>query len=341
VNRRTALRVGGLALSGALAGCIALSGGRPDVNPATGLAQDTSHALETTPVFPAGDGDLPEPPSTASSLADAEVALATPDAERPRLAEAFRDGTAVAFAGGDAPEALASLLAAVGEEFDYGVETVAGRPVGTAVAVPRGDVVDSYQFVAEGGWDDGVLDPLGWALVGRMPECSTFVPERSSDSQYAPAGSAWVVGRLPTGETYASRTVGSRYVGDWRFFRLRTTLHAAAGDGYDVATARRVADFANDESLTEWFPNPHERGGVAVSNHSDPVEERLDVSFSPASDRTRAALTGCCGARTDGAFAYDHRTSWTWRREGLLDAESRHGGGSGRGEWHVRDRATD
>ena len=72
-----------------------------------------------------------------------------------------------------------------------------------------------------------------------------------------------------------------------------------------------------------------------MTNRSDLLETRLDISFSPVTDAARGALTGCCGVTTDGAY-YDHRTRWVWTDGGLLGSESHYGGGSGRGEWHVR-----
>jgi hypothetical protein len=339
MNRRTYLRLGGLAAAGSLAGCAALSSAPPDVETNTGLDRDPSDALEETPVHLAGEtDDLPELPTTAEALAHAEVALATPDATIAPLADAFREGTTVAFAGGGSQEALAALLDAVRGEYDYGIETVKGRPVGVSVAEPRGDAANTFQFVREGGWPDPVLDPVGWALDARLPDCETFVPESTADDQYVRAGSAWIAGRLQSGETYAARTRASRHTdSNTRRLRLRTAMHAAANGGYAIAEAGRVADFPNDEGLTNWFPNPHEQNGVEVTNHSNPIEERLDVSFSPAGDDARGALTGCCGLTTDGEYAYDHRTRWIWTDDGLLGSESRYGGGSGRGEWHVRD----
>jgi hypothetical protein len=339
MDRRSLLGTGAGAVAGALAGCSTLASGRPAVETNTGLDRDASAALDAESVFRTGDvGSLPEPPTTADSLSSAAVALATPDADAARLAEALRAGTAVALVGDGAPDAFRALLERVADTFHYGVESVHGRPHGPLVAVPRGETVETFWVVREGGWNDPVLDPVGWALDGRLPDCRTFVPDRAADSQYAPAGTAWVAGRLPSGETYAARTRAERYVGDGPApsLRFRTTLHAAANGGYPVTEARRVADFANDRQLSDWFPNPHERGGVAVSNHSGPIDERLEVAFEPTTDRARAALTGCCGATVDGAVAYDHRTTWDWRRESLLASRGHHGGGTGRGTWHVR-----
>lgn len=272
MDRRSALRLGAGVLAGASAGCGTLATELPDVQTNTGLDRDTSAALDGEPVYRAGNASsLPVPPTPADSLAVATVALATADADIAPLVDALREGTAVAFAGDGAPDGLRALLDAVADEFHYGVESVHGRPHGPLVAVPRGETVETFWFVREGGWTDPVLDPLGWALDGRVPDCQTFVPERSDDSQYARLGAAWVAGRLPSGETYAARTRGYRYAGDGdvRQLRLRTTLHAAANDGYPVAEARRVADFPNDRQLSNSFPNPHERGGVAVANRSD------------------------------------------------------------------------
>ena len=104
--------------------------------------------------------------------------------------------------------------------------------------------------------------------------------------------------------------------------------------GRDV---RRVADCPNDAQLSNWFPNPHEQGAIEVSNHSDPVDERLDVTFTPASDRARATLTGACGLTAEGTFAYDHRTRWSWERDSVFDSDGHYGGGVGRGTWHVHE----
>ncbi len=323
---------------GSLAGCAALASGPPDVDPNTGLGQNPASALDSVPVFLAGEPSaLPDVPMRVDSLGDARVALATPDAPLPPLAEAFRNDTTVAFAGNNAPGALASLLAFVSDGFHYGIETVVGKSVKTTVAVPNRDTVDTYQFVHESGWDDPTLDPVGWTLDGRLPDCETFVPESASDEQYARVGSAWLVGRLASGETYAARTVGRRHTSpDARRLRLRTTVHAAANEGFAIDEARRVADFPNDESLLDSFPNPHERDGVAVANYSDLIENRLEVSISPATDRTERGLTGCCGLTTGGAYAYDHRTRWVYTNNGLVGSKSHYGGGTGRGEWHIR-----
>lgn len=77
---------------------------------------------------------------------------------------------------------------------------------------------------------------------------------------------------------------------------------------------------------------------MAVENCTDPVEERQEVAVSPtaAADGAERALTGCCGLTIDGHYAYDHRTRWVFTNVGLLHSESRYGGGSGRGKWHLR-----
>lgn len=303
----------------------------------TGLKGNPRDELDGVPVFLAGDAsDLPDPPKTTDTREDAEVVLATSDASIATLADAFRQGRSVAFTGGDAPEALASLLDSVREEYSYGIETVKGRPVEVTIAEPHGETADTFQFVREGGWDDPVLDPVGWALHSRIPDCETFVPKSTADDQYARAGSAWIAGRLPSGETYAARTWASQHTnGSVRRLRLRTTMHAAANDAYAVEEARRVADFPNDEGLLDWFPNPHERNGVKVTNHSDPIKERLDISFSPAENAARGALTGCCGLKAH-TLEYDHQTRWIWTDDGVFGSDSHYGGGSGRGEWHIR-----
>jgi len=152
MNRRSTLRLGGLALAGGLGGCSALATGPSDVDPNTGLDGNPQSSLAGRPVHLAGDtGELPQPPSTSDSLAGAEIALATPGAAKEPLAGAFRDGTAVAFAGGAASDALATLLGAVAEEYHFGNETVEGRPVDTTVAIPRGETAATFRFVREGG----------------------------------------------------------------------------------------------------------------------------------------------------------------------------------------------
>jgi hypothetical protein len=317
------------------AGCTHLGTSRPDVNPATGLAQDTSQALADEGVYVAGDGgDLPTPPSTVSSPDDADLVLATAAADRTALARAVRDGTPVAVAGDDATDALRALLTSVRADYSFGVETVRARPVSVVVADPRGGTVETYTFVAEGGWEEPVLDPLGWALVGRVPECDTFVPTSSSDDLFDDAGAAHVVGRLPTGETYATRSVASVSRQDAGLFvRLRTSVHAAANDGYPVETIVREADFPDDQRLDEVYPNPHTRDGVRVANVSDTTRSTFAIEVTPASPRARGALTGCGGLRTETRLAYDHRTSVRWRRDELLGTDRHHGGATGRGEW--------
>lgn len=336
-DRRRFLAALGTAGATAVAGCAAFATGAPDVDAHTGLDRDASAALEDTPVYLAGEtGELPDPPTAADSLAAAEVALATPSADRAALASAFRDGTTVAFARGGCQDALAGLLAAVADDYRYGTETVRARPVDVAVAVPAGDTAATYTFVREGGWPEPVLDPVGWAEHGRLPDCRTFVPEHTNDDEFEHAGAAHVVGRLETGETYASRSVASvaRQAGE-RFVRLRTTLHAAANDGYAVEEAVREADLPDDQRIHELFPNPHTSGGVQVANRSDATRSTFRVEFTPADDRARGALTGCGGFETQGTLAYDHLTSVQWKRDGLLETSRHYGGATGRGEWHL------
>jgi hypothetical protein len=337
-NRRRFLATAGATGLAALAGCTAFGGGRPDVNTDSGLDENTSQALENEAVYLAGDtDDLPEPPKTAETVEAADAVLATENADRETLRLALRTGRSVAFGAGGVQSALRALLSSVREKYACGVETVGGRPVDTVVAVPTGDTVETYTFVAEGGWDDRVLDPFGWALTGRVPDCQTFVPESSADDEYDYAGAAHVVGHLDTGEAYASRTVASvqRYDAVEQRVRFRTTMHTEANDGSAVERGHRVFDFPNDGTTLDRFPNPHTRNGVQVSNHSDVTDETLDVTFTPTTSRTRSTLTGCCGASVDESLAYDHDTSFTWKHDGLLDSERHHGGGTGRGEWHL------
>jgi len=336
-SRRRLLVAAGTAGVAGLAGCSALGSDRPDVDAHSGLADDPSEELETEAVFLAGDAsDLPDPPETAAGVDDADVVLATASADRQPLATALRDGKAVAFAGGGAQDALVDVLSRVGDDYTFGTEMVRGRPVDPVVAVPRGDTVATYTLVDEGGWDDPVLDGLGWALGGRVPDCRTFVPESSMDDQFAYAGTAHVAGRLETGEAYASRTVASLADLDaGRFVRLRTTLHAEANDGYAVEEAVREADFPDDQHLDDVWPNPHSREGVRVANVSDTVRSQFGVEVTPDSDRARSALTGCGGLQTEGELAYDHRTSVDWKRDGLLGADRRYAEATGRGKWHL------
>ncbi|MFB6072536.1 MAG: hypothetical protein ABEJ88_06165 [Halobacterium sp.] len=336
-SRRRFLAAVGTAGVAGVAGCSALGGGRPDVDPSTGLSQDTSHALDDEAVYVAGDAsDLPEPPRTADSLADADAVLATAGADRGTLARALRAGKAVAVAGGGATDALRGALASVRDDYTFGVEAVRARPVKVVVADPRGSTVQTYTFVAEGGWEQPVLDPFGWALTGRVPECDTFVPESPTDDAFEYAGAAHVAGRLPSGETYVSRSEVSVARQDaGTFVRLRTRLHAAANDGYAVEEAVREADFPDDQHLDEVYPNPHTQNGVEVANVSDTTRSTFEIEVTPASPRARSALTGCGGLQTEGGIAYDHRTSFQWKRDGVLSTSSLHGGGTGRGEWHL------
>ena len=336
-SRRRFLAAAGVAGIAGLAGCSALGSGRPEVDTHSDLADDPGGNLDTEAVFLAGDtGDLPEPPETATSVGDADVVLATASADREPLAAALRDGKAVAFASGGAQDALVDVLSRAGDDYTFGTEATRGQPVATVVAVPRGDTVATYTLVDEGGWDDPVLDGLGWALGGRVPECRTFVPESSMDDQFEYAGAATVAGRLPSGEAYACRSVAAVAEQDaGRFVRLRTTLHAEANDGYAVDEAVRGADFPDDQRLDEVWPNAHSRNGVQVANVSDTLRSQFGIEVTPDSDRGRSALTGCGGLQTEGGLAYDHRTSVDWKRDGLLDADRRYAEVTGRGEWHL------
>lgn len=207
MDRRTFLRSGGVVAAGALAGCAVLTSNPPDVETNTGLTGTPRKNLQGVPVWLAGDTqDLPDPSTGAESQRDAEILLATPSASISPLADAFRQGRTVAFAGGGSQSALAALLDAVRGEFDYGIETVTGRPVGVSVAEPHGETAATFLFLREGAWGDPILDPLGWALEPRLPDCATFVPESSADDRYDPAGTAWIAGRLQSGEVYAART---------------------------------------------------------------------------------------------------------------------------------------
>ncbi|WP_232700315.1 hypothetical protein [Halobacterium wangiae] len=336
-NRRRFLATAGAAASAALAGCTALGGGRPDVDTGSGLSEDTSQALENDAVYLAGDtGDLPTPPNTADTVEDADAVLATPNANRATLVRAFRAGRPVAFATGSGFDAMTGLLESVRQEYSFGVEAVSARPVSVVVAVPENGTVETYTFVDEGGWDDPVLDPFGWALVGRVPECKTFVPESSMDDAFDYAGAANVVGRLDNGEAYASRTVASvSHQDTGQYVRLRTTLHAEANDGFAVEEASREADFPDDQRLHDVFPNAHTRNGVQVANVSDTIRSTFAVEVTPENARARSALTGCGGLQTEGSVGYDHRTSFQWKRDDLLGADRHYATATGRGEWHL------
>jgi hypothetical protein len=337
-SRRHFLVAAGSAATVSLAGCNTLSTTAADVNPNTGLAGDPSAHLDGTPVALAGDADaLPAPPTEVAAIADADAVLATASADAATLAGALRDGKTVAFARSGAQTALGDVLARVRDDYRYGRETVRAQTVDPAVAVPRGDTIETYTFVREDGWDDPILDGLGWALGGRLPDCRTFVPEHAAEDDYSPAGAAHVVGRLPSGETYATRTAASvaEQNGE-RFLRLRATLHAAANDGYAIEEGVRELDLPDDQHIHSMYPNPHTEGGVQVRNESDSTRSTFRVTFTPKTDRARGALTGCGGFRTEGSVAYDHLTSVTWLDDRLLGADRHHGGGTGRGEWHVR-----
>jgi hypothetical protein len=334
-DRRYFLNAVGAASLAGIAGCTTSGNSRPDVNPATGLAQDTSQSIDTEAVYVAGDDNgLPNPPTTTESLEHADAVLATPSADRTKLVRPFHAGKPVAVAGGGAPSAVQALLDTVREEYSFGMELVRGRPVEIVVVDPRGDTVETYTFVAEGGWTDPILDPFGWALVGRVPECDTFVPESSRDDMFEYAGAAHIVGRLPTGETYVSRSEASVNRQDAGLFvRLRTKLHAAANDGYAVEKAHREADFADDKRIDQVYPNTHTQNGVQLANVSDTLRSTFGIEVTPASSRAHSALTGCGGLQTEDGLAYDHRTSFQWKQDKFLDTRRHYGSTSGRGEW--------
>lgn len=328
----TAASTTGLA---AVAGCAALGTSRPDVNSATGLAEETSQALTDEAVLVMDDDDaLPKPPGTTESLDAADAVLASVTADRTKLAQAFRAGKPVAVAGRSATGVVQDLLDGVREEYSFGVEMVRARPVDVVVADSRGDTVETYTFIGEGGWDNPILGPLGWALVGRVPECDTSVPESSADNMFEYAGAAHIVGKLPTGETYASRSEASVSRQDAGLFvRLQTKLHAAANDGYAVEKAVREADFADDDPLMSVYPNPHTQNGVQVANVSDPIRSTFAIEVTPANSRARSTLTGCGGLQTEGGLAYDHRTSFQWKHERFLETDRHYGSATGRGKW--------
>lgn len=320
-----------------IAGCSALENGRPDVNPATGLQQDTSQALDDEAVYVAGEGGgLPTPPTTAEELDSADAVLASASTARNELVEAFRSGKPVAVGGQGATSAVQGFLKDVRAEYSFGVEKVRGRPVPVVVADPRGDTVETYTFIDDGGWKNEVLDPFGWALVGRVPESDTAVPESSMDDSFEYVGAAHIVGRLSTGESYVSQSKASVSRGDGgRSVRLRTKLHAAANDGYAIESVRREADFADDERLQRVYPNPHTRNGVQVANVSDTLRSTFGIEATPANAESRSALTASGGLRTDGVLSYDHRTSFKWKRDDLLETDRHYGSSSGRGEWAI------
>lgn len=326
--------IGTAALAGS-GGCIGSGKDRPDVNPGTGLSQDTSQALDDETIYVSStDRDLPTPPTTADSLADATAVLAATDANNGPLTQAVRAGKPVAIVGDSATTTMRGLLDSVSGEYSFGVEMVRARPVDVVVVDPRDNTVETYTFVADGGWNDSVLDPFGWALTGRVPESDTSVPESSMDEAFEYAGATHVVGCLPTGETYAARSVASVKDQDDRMFvDLQTQLHAAANDGYAIEEAIRETDLPDDQHLGTVYPNPHTQNGVQVTNISDTVQSTFGIELTPDRPRARSALTGCGGFRTEGTLAYDYRTSVQWKRDTLLDTERHYATATGRGEW--------
>lgn len=337
-SRRELLASLGAAGLAALAGCSDLLGGDDAPDNPTGLDDTTGAALDGTPVYLAGNaGSLPDPPTKTDSLSEARVAIATPDADPGALADALAGGTTVAFAGDGAADALQGVLKGVGDDYRYGTETVKDRPVAAVVAVPRSSTLDTFHFVDEGGWDDPVLDSVGWTFSSSIPECQTTVPSTALGAGFSSAGTATVAGRLGTGETYLSRTTAQvRRVDDGgRRVRFDTAMHAARVGGYATARARRVADVANDETVDGWYPETGNEAGLSMTNRSDLVENRLDVAFEPTTDESRADFTGCCGFNAAGTVGYDHQTTWAFEKDTLLESDRRTGGGIGRGEWHV------
>lgn len=343
LSRRRLLAVAGSAALAGGAGCLDSDGGRPDVNPGTGLTQDTSQALDDETVYRlGGDDSLPTPPNATDSLDDATAVLAGVDADRSSLAGALRAGKPVAIAGDGTTDAMGDLLGRVRDEYSFGLEMVRARPVETVVADPRGSTVSTYSFVADGGWDEPVLDPFGWALTGGLPECDTTLPESATEERFEYAGATYVVGHLPTGETYASRSVASVERQDGRtYVALQTRVHAAANDGYAIETAVREADLPDDQHLHSVAPNPHTQNGVQVTNVSDTVRSTFGIELTPDSPRARSALTGCGRFRTEGPLAYDYRTSVRWKRDELLDTDRHYATATGRGEWALGGAESD
>jgi hypothetical protein len=341
-SRRRLLAAVGTAAAAGSAGCLGGTTSRPDVNPATGLSQDTSQALADESVYVLdADGDLPTPPKTADSLEAATAVLAAASADRAQFVDALRAGKPIAFAGNGGPDTMRATLESVADEYSFGVEAVRARPVEVVVADPRGDTVDTFTFVAEGGWDEPVLDPFGWALAGRIPECDTFTRESTMDDDFEYAGAAHVVGSLSTGETYAARSEASiERQDDELFVRLKTALHAAANDGYAIEEAIREADLPDDQHLDTVYPNPHSQNGVQIRNTSDIVRSTFGFELTPDSPRGRSAMTGCGGFRTENTLAYDHRTSVRWKRDTLLDTDRHYASPTGRGEWSFRGAET-
>jgi hypothetical protein len=335
-SRRELLEAAGTVALVGSAGCTALGSNRPDLNPSTGLSQDTSQALEDELVYVTGtDDDLPTPTNTTDSLADASAVLASATADRVVLTEGLRAGKPVAVAGDGATTTVRGLLDRVQEENSGGLETVRARPVPLVVADPRGGTVETFTFVGDGGWSDPVLDPFGWALTGRVPECDTFVPESSTDDQFEYAGAAHVVGRLQTGETFISRSEATVYRQDGDpSIRLRTGLHTAANEGYAIEEVVRETDLPDDQLLHTVFPNPHTQNGIEVTNASDTTRSTFGIRATPESPRARSALTACGGFRTEGTLAYDYLTSFQWKHNELLDTKRHYASPTGRGEWN-------
>jgi hypothetical protein len=148
------------------------------------------------------------------------------------------------------------------------------------------------------------------------------------------AGVAHILGRLPSDDSYASRADASASRQDTDLYvRLKTILYAAANDGYAVEEAVRETDFADDKHLDQVYPNTHTQNGVQVANTSDTLRSTFGIEVTPESSRARSALTGCGGLQIEGGLAYDHRTSFQWTQDKLLDTNRHYGSASGRGEW--------
>jgi hypothetical protein len=268
------------------------------------LSQDTSHSLENELVYVTATDDRPTPPATTGSLSDASAVLATKPADRMVLRDALRAGKPVAVAGDGATATVRAILESVRAEYSGGLETVRARPVPLVVAEPRDEAVETFTIVGDGGWSDPVLDPFGWALTGRVPECDTFVPESSTDDRFESAGAAHVAGRLKTGETYVSRSEATIDQRDSDLLiRLRTKLHTAANAGHAIEEAVRETDLPDDQHLHTVFPNPHTQHGVEVANASDTARSTFGIRVTPDSPRARSALTACGGFRTGGGLA--------------------------------------
>lgn len=320
-----------------IAGCAAL--GSSDVTPPD--AESPASRLDGYAVYV--DGDVPSPPETADDLGSADAALVDAAvADVPRLAGAVRDGTPVAFAAvgsgrRGAVGALRELLAAVRGDYRYGFEALHGRPVTVTAVVPHGETLDTYSFVDEGGWGSPPLAGLGWALGGRLPECDVGAPEDLTDP-WTHLGGAYVVGKLSSGERYASRIrAAATTQKGTTYLRVVNALTAAAG-GYPVGRIRREIDLANDLEMNDSGPNSYTRNGGSLRNESDMITETGRITVEPASESARRQLTGCFAFEAEYPadatdLGYDFRSDWRWTDRGLLSDDHRYAGGDGRGTW--------